>query len=223
MIGPHPVVNLVKRTLLAAAASLAAALAAGQEGPASPSPAAPAPAAWAFNASLNAYFVPQSHDYLDPVVMADRKGVHLEARYNYEALHTGSFWIGWDLHVGDALSLDFTPMVGGVFGDLDGVAPGYELTLSYGQFQLYSSGEYVFDASGSDGNFLYNWSQLSWSPWEWLQVGVVGQRTRAYESSLDVQRGFLVGFTRKNWTLTAFVFNPDLKTPTVVVTLGVTF
>jgi len=209
------------QTLVVAAAScLAATLAAGQEADA-PAAAKASAAPWAFNASLNAYFVPQQRDFLDPVVTADRKGVHLEARYNYEALDTGSLWVGWNLHFGDALSLDLTPMVGGVFGSLDGFAPGYELTLSYKKFQLYSSGEYVFDAAGKSGDFFYNWSQLRYSLWKWLEVGLVAQRTRAYKSELDVQRGVFVGFTRKNVNLTVFVFNPGWEDPTTVVTLGV--
>ena len=36
----------------------------------------------------------------------------LEARYNYEALETGSVWAGYDFNAGKKLVLDLTPMVG---------------------------------------------------------------------------------------------------------------
>jgi len=181
-----------------------------------------AEAAWALNASVNAYFVPDGRDYLDPVVTADHNALHLEARYNYEAYDTGSVWVGWNLHFGDALSLDVTPMVGGVFGALDGFAPGYSAELAYGKLALSSSGEYVIDATGTEGNFFYTWTQLTFAPWTWLQVGAVVQRTRAYETGLDVQRGFLVGFTYKDVNLVVNVFNPDRR-PTVVLAVGVAF
>jgi hypothetical protein len=49
------------------------------------------------------------------------------------------------------------------------------------------------------------------------------QRTRAYESDRDIQRGFLVGFSYTPVDLTTYVFNPDKDKPTVVVAAGVNF
>ncbi|HTY43317.1 MAG TPA: hypothetical protein VMH79_15715 [Thermoanaerobaculia bacterium] len=187
--------------------------------------AAPAgkPAAWALNASLYGYFPPEDVHYAQPTVMADHGALHLEARYNYEALKSGSAWVGWNLSAGKELTLNATLLAGGVVGDLRGVAPGYELTLTWKAFQLYSEGEYVFDTSDSSGDFFYNWAQLGWSPWEWLSVGLASQRTRVYHTSLDVQRGVFVGFTWKSLSLNVFVFNPGWKTPTVVSSLAVSF
>ncbi|HTR01981.1 MAG TPA: hypothetical protein VMN82_02210, partial [Thermoanaerobaculia bacterium] len=178
---------------------------------------------WELNASVYGYFPPEDYHYAQPTVTADRGALHLEARYNYEALRSGSAWVGWNFSAGDKLSLQATLMAGGVVGDLRGFGPGYALTLSYGKLQLYSEGEYIVDTDDSSGNFLYNWSQLGFSPWEWLSVGVVAQRTRVYRTGLDVQRGLFVGFTRGNLTLDVFVFNPGWETPTVVGALAVSF
>jgi hypothetical protein len=193
----------------------AAALAA-QEG-------APAEKAWEFNASIYGYFPPEDVHYAQPTVTADRGALHLEARYNYEALKSGSAWIGWNLKTGKELTLNATLMAGGVVGDLRGVAPGYELTLAWKAFELYSEGEYVIDTSDSSGNFFYNWAQLGWSPLEWLSVGLVSQRTRVYHTGLDVQRGLFVGFMYKSLSLNVYVFNPGWETPTVVTSLSVSF
>jgi hypothetical protein len=54
-------------------------------------------------------------------------------------------------------------------------------------------------------------------------VSLASQRTRAYQTSLDVRRGFFVGFTYKNVSLNVFVFNPGRETPTVVSSLAVSF
>jgi len=201
-------------------------LAAGPAAMAAQEPAAAAPAAekaWAFNASVYGYFPPEDVHYAQPTVMADHGALHLEARYNYEALKSGSAWVGWNLSAGKELTLNATLMAGGVVGDLRGVAPGYELTLSWKTLQLYSEGEYVIDTTDSSGNFLYNWAQLGWSPWEWLSVGLASQRTRVYHTGLDVQRGVFVGFTYKSLSLNVYVFNPDQATPTVVSSLAVGF
>jgi len=178
---------------------------------------------WEFGASLFAYFVPQDRDYVSPIVTADRGGLHLEGRYNYEGIHTGSVFVGWSFETGQKLKITATPIVGGVFGDTNGVAPGLELTVAWKKFELYSEGEYVVDFADSSQNFFYNWAQLSYSPLDWLTVGVASQRTRAYHTNLDVQRGLFAGFTRKNVSLNVYVFNLGWETPTVISSLAITF
>jgi hypothetical protein len=92
---------------------------------------------------------------------------------------------------GDKLRLDATLMAGGVVGDTRGAAPGYKLTLTYGRFEFYSEGEYVFDTDDSADNFFYNWAQLGYSPLDWLSNGLASQRTRTYQTELHIQRGAL--------------------------------
>jgi hypothetical protein len=163
---------------------------------------------WEFGAALFAYFVPEDSDFAMPILTADRGPLHLEGRYNYESLDTGSLFVGWNFETGSTLRLEATAMVGATFGDLEGVAPGYELTLSYDRFSLYDEGEYLVDLDDSDGNFLYNWLELNYVPLDWLRVGLVAQRTRAYETGLDVQRGLLAGVTYKNAEFAVYLFNP---------------
>ena len=186
-------------------------------------PAAEEPAGWEFNASVYGYFPPEDLHYAQPTVTADRGALHLETRYNYEGLKSGSAWVGWNVGVGDKLRLDATLMAGGVVGDTRGVAPGYELTLSYGRFELYSEGEYLFNTDDSADNFFYNWAQLGYSPLDWLSFGLASQRTRTYQTGLDVQRGFFVGFKYKSLSLNVYVFNPGWETPTVVSSLAISF
>ncbi len=179
--------------------------------------------AWSFGASLYTYIVPDSREFVQPTFSADRGWLHLEARYNYENLETGSAWIGYNFSVGNKLTFDVTPMLGGVFGNTTGVAPGYRFSLAYGRFELASEGEYVIDAGTRSGNFFYTWSELTYSPWDWLRVGLVAQRTKAYQTELDIQRGFLVGVAYKRIDVTTYVFNLGWTDPTVVLAVGVSF
>jgi len=178
---------------------------------------------WDLSASVYGFFPPEDRHYAQPTVTADRGALHLETRYNYEAFKTGSVWVGWNIAVGDKLRLEATLMVGGVFGDTRGAAPGYELTLSYGRFELYSESEFVFDTDDSGKNFFYNWAQLGYSPVDWLSVGFASQRTRTYQTGLDVQRGFFVGFKYRSLKLNVYVFNPGWEKPTVVSSIAVSF
>jgi hypothetical protein len=179
--------------------------------------------AWSFSASAYTYFVPDDRNYAQPTVTADRGWLHLEARYNYEAPDTGSAWVGYNFGGGETLAWEFTPMIGGVFGDTTGIAPGYKGSLGWWKLELYSEGEYVFDASSSSDSFFYNWSELALAPTEWFRFGMVTQRTRAYTAERDIQRGLLAGFAFKRMSLTGYVFNPDDDQPTFVLAVGLTF
>jgi hypothetical protein len=177
--------------------------------------------AWSFSVSGYMYFVPDDDDYFQPTVTFDHKWLHLEARYNYEDMETASFWAGYNFGGGEKLAWEFTPMLGGVFGNTAGVAPGYKGSLSWWKLELYSEGEYVFDSRDSSDSFWYNWSELSLAPVEWFRFGVVVQRTRAYEADRDTQGGLLFGFSYKKLDVTTYIFSPDQSDPTVV--LGATF
>ena len=180
---------------------------------------------WSFSASVLGYLVPDDRDFAQPTFRADRDWLHLEARYNYEELNTGSAWVGFnfDFSFDEELTFEFTPMIGGVFGELNGVAPGYEGTLSWWKLELYTEGEYLIEVDDHSDNFFYTWSELSLSPLDWFRFGLVVQRTKAYETDLDIQRGFLVGLSYEPVDFTAYVLNLGWDTPTVVLSLGVEF
>ena len=89
-------------------------------------------------------------------------------------------------------------MIGGVFGDTNGIAPGYKGSLSWRMLEFYSEGEYVFDTGSSSDSFFYNWSELTLAPVESFRFGLVTQRTRVYQTDRDIQRGLLAGFSFKS-------------------------
>jgi hypothetical protein len=178
--------------------------------------------AWEFSASVYFYQVVDDRNYAQPTLAADRGWLHLEARYNYEDIDTGSLWFGYNMSGGEALSWELTPILGGVFGATDGVAPGYKGSLGWRSLEFYSEGEYVFTSAAAD-RFFYNWSELTVSPLEWWRIGLVTQRTRAYETEREIQRGLLMGFSYKSLTSTIHVFNPDDTHPVVVFSASLAF
>ena len=179
--------------------------------------------AWEFSVAGYTYFVPDDSDYVQPTFTADRDWLHLEARYNYEALDTGSAWVGYNFSGGETVTWEFTPMFGAVFGATDGIAPGYKGSLGWKKLEFYSEGEYVFDAGESADSFFYNWSELTFAPVESFRFGLVTQRTRVYQTDREIQRGLLAGFSFKQLDVTGYVFNPDDEKPTFVLAVAVTF
>ena len=179
--------------------------------------------AWSFSVTAQTYFMPDAKNFVQPTFTADRGWLHIEARYNYEALDTGSAWFGYNFSGGTNLTWELTPMIGGVFGDTTGVAPGYKGSLSWKKLEFYSEGEYVFDTGSSSDSFLYNWTELTLAPVEWFRFGLLTQRTRVYKTDRDIQRGLIAGFSFKDVTLTAYAMNPDEDKPTFIFAVGVTF
>jgi hypothetical protein len=178
---------------------------------------------WSYSLAVAGYLVPNDLSYASPTFMADRDWLHLEARYNYENQRTGSAWLGYNFTVGDKVELAVTPMLGAVFGDMQGIAPGYEFSLVWKKLELLSDGEYVYDTRDSSASFFYTWNELVYSPADWFHAGFVAQRTRAYQTPLDIQRGFSVGVAHKNVDFTVYTFNAGWTDPTVVLNLSFSF
>ena len=144
---------------------------------------------WSFSASAYTYVVPDSQNYVQPTVAADHGWLHLETRYNYEGLHAGSAWLGYNFNGGKKLTWELTPMLGGVFGDTEGISPGAKGSLGWWKLELYGEGEYLIDPGDSSNSFAYLWSEFTLAPAAWFRFGAVTQRTRVYKSDRSIQRG----------------------------------
>jgi len=195
---------------------------AGAQTPAASASTPPA-TAWSFFASAYTYIVPDAANYGQPTVTADRGRLHLEGRYNYEAKQTGSVWAGYNMSGGSTVEWELTPIAGVVFGSTDGIAPGYKGSLAWRALGLYSESEYVIDTNTTSDSFLYNWSELTLAPSERIRFGLVVQRTRAYQTERDVQRGLIVGYSYRRAELTFCLFNPDDDKPTTAFSVGFRF
>ena len=87
--------------------------------------------AWSFSVTVTGTRVSDSQAFASSTFLADGKRLHLEARYNYENQRTGSVWTGYNLEFGHKVEMTFTPMVGGVFGRTNGIAPGYRFSATW--------------------------------------------------------------------------------------------
>lgn len=177
---------------------------------------------WNFGADANLYFFPGEFILL-PVFRADKNKLHLEARYNYEDLETFSGWVGYNFTGGKKIEYAITPMAGGVVGLSNGIAAGLEFTFTLNKFELYNESEYLFDVNTAENNFFYSWIDFTYAPKDWLWVGLSGQRTRLYQTDLDIQRGLLIGGGYKRFELTGYVYNVGFDDPFVLLTLSASF
>jgi hypothetical protein len=178
---------------------------------------------WSIRASAATYVLPYEENYVQPTVTADRGALHLETRYNYEDRQSMSAFVGWNLAFGEKVTLELTPMLGGVFGHTDGFIPAVEADFTWRWLEAYAEGEYVIDAHDSADSFLYNWSELSVWATHWLRAGAVAQRTRVFRTPREIQRGMLVGMSTSKLEGTFYLFNPGSDDQFIVVSIGVKF
>ena len=160
------------------------------------------------------------NNYASVIGTADRGPLHLEARYSYEAVDARSVFVGWTFSGGETLTWEITPLLGGVWGPLQALVPGVELSLAYRRFDFYLEGEYVDDA---DEPYTYAWSELGFAAQDWLRIGLAAQRTRIFGEDRDIQRG---PFAQVSWdrvTLGGFWFNPGADDQIFVGSIGVAF
>ena len=181
------------------------------------------PPSWRFEGAAYLYFVPESPDYVQPTLRVDHRLLHLEARYSYEDLLTGSAWVGVNAGGGAEVWWEITPMLGGAFGRTNGLALGYEGAVGFWKLELYSEGEYLFDFDPSADDFFFNWSEFTLSPFDWLRFGVMAERTRVFSSGRELERGLLAGVSWGPAFLTLHLLNPDDTRPVIIVAAGGTF
>jgi hypothetical protein len=165
---------------------------------------------WEVEAAVLWYIIPDDQ-FILPIVKADKGKLHLESRYNYEDRNTISFFAGYNFNGGKKLTYTITPMLGLVTGNSDGVAPGLEASFALGRFELYTEMEYLIEFNDKANSYYYNWTEFNFYPTDWLWFGISGQRTRAYQSELEIQRGLLTGFSWKQLSITGYLFNPWME------------
>jgi hypothetical protein len=205
-------------------ATLATAAALAQESaPGGRRASPPAKPSWEFALTAYPTQVRGGESYTSAIAAADRGRLHLEARYGYEATDSRSAFAGWTFSGGDAVTWELTPLVGGGWGTVRAFIPGLEASLAWGKLDFYVEAEFVRDRNETSDSYNYAWSELGYRPLEWLRIGAVGQRTRAYGGNREYQRGPFVQASFGPVTLGGFWFNPGSNDQVFVASLGATF
>jgi hypothetical protein len=175
---------------------------------------------WELSGSLLYSDPPGSEDRLTPILYGDRGPLHLELRYNYEDLETAALFAGWTFDVQGEIEGGVTPMLGGVAGDTDGIAPGLEFDLGWRRLAWYTEAEYLFDFEDRDDDFFYAWSTLTYGITDWLSAGLVTERSKLVDTDYSVQRGLALEFTAERLDFSLYAFNLGSDDSYAVVGLG---
>ncbi|WP_295675106.1 hypothetical protein [uncultured Mucilaginibacter sp.] len=128
---------------------------------------------------------------------------YIEARGNYEAINSGSLYFGKTFKKEALMSYSVTPMAGLVIGKFNGGSVGANITLDYKKLSFSSQSQYTFSIENQAGNFTYSWSDLTYQLKVWVAAGVSLQQTGGL-----LEKGILVRYIYKNFSIPLYVFNP---------------
>ncbi len=178
---------------------------------------------WAVSAAAYYYILPEEQNTTTLFLYVDYNSIHMEARYNYEDQQTISLFGGYRFETGKKLVLGATPLLGIVLGNTNAIAPGLEIDITWKIFDFYSENEYVFDFEGKENNYFYSWSELAVTPFTNFRTGLAADRTRLFQSELELQLGVFAQYSF--WKITAGMhyFNPFADEYFLIGTLAIDF
>jgi hypothetical protein len=93
------------------------------------------------------------------------------------------------------------------FGRTTGIIPALEAELGYGIADLYLESEYLIDLDESKWSFFYTWLELGVSPGDLFRVGLSAQRTRLFQTPLELDRGLFAQLTPDLGAVSLYAFN----------------
>lgn len=164
--------------------------------------------------------VQDDDDYLMPTIVLELSGWHFEGRRNYEEKNSSSLWIGYNFEFGNEIKLNLIPLAGVVIGSVAGAAPGLELEISYDILNVNIQSEYFFNAENIDDSFFYTWNEIGVTPIDWLNAGIVIERTRSYGADKDLQAGIYAGVSYSDFYFNTYFFDPDKIDRSMLFALG---
>jgi hypothetical protein len=153
----------------------------------------------------------QAYTYMPVMHIQDKRNWYAEARYNYEDLQTFSLYMGRSFTGDRDLKYTATPLLGGSVGRFKGVSAGLNLDLEYYNFYLSAQSQYSFSTNSLSEDFMYYWSEAGYQALNWLYAGISWQQTRGQYSGNLLEKGLLIGFSFKQFTVPVYAFTPFNK------------
>lgn len=196
---------------------------AGEATAGDPEPPMAASAPWSGTITAYPTVVRGGENYTSAIATANKGGLHLEARYNYESVGARSAFVGWNFSGGTEITWQVTPLIGGAWGATQAFVPGFEASVAWGAVDVYVEAELVRDNQTRTDSYTYAWSELGYRPFQWLRAGLAGQRSRAYSNDRNFQRGPFVQFNWGPAKIGAYWFNPGSNEQILVGMIGFEF
>jgi len=114
-----------------------------------------------------------------PQVWLYLKNYYLETRYNYENDKTVSLYFGKSYSNDKKINYEIIPMIGLVYGQMEGISPGFNLKIDYKRFTSSTQCQYTYDFIGKNKSFFWDWSNFYIKMNEHISLGCAIQINRS--------------------------------------------
>jgi len=145
------------------------------------------------------------------IYIQSAKKWYAEIRYNFAGTQNFSLYLGKTMSGGSNLSYSFTPLLGGVRGQFNGISTGLKMDLGYKAFFFSSQLAYSFSTDHYSESYYYNWSELCFQAIDWLHAGVSIQETHVFQTKRIFEPGLVVGLSFRQFSLPLYCFRPASK------------
>jgi hypothetical protein len=141
------------------------------------------------------------------------KDFYFEARYNYEDTRTFSIYAGKSFYPDKKEQIEITPLIGGVFGNLNGISPGLNFSASHKRFSTETQTQYTFDLKDPGNSFYWDWTNFSFGVYKNLGIGGSTQIYVPKTGEASALAGPMVNLTFKRFLFEAYSYNPWQEHP----------
>jgi hypothetical protein len=148
-----------------------------------------------------------------------KKGIYTEMRYNYDDLHTFSFYGGKTITGGNRIAYTITPMLGFSVGDFRSIAIASKMELSYRKLFVSAEIQYSHAFGNSQPSFFFTWPEAGIDFSEFFFAGLAAQYTIQREANY-FEPGLLMGINFKNFSIPFYIFNPFCNNSYLVLGLN---
>lgn len=135
-------------------------------------------------------------------------GWYTEMRYNYEEEQAIACSAGKTFFRQHTLSYSFTPMVGLVAGNLQGLSLGCNASLTYKGISFTSSIQHASCIENRRTHFIFSWSELGYEVTKQISAGFVLQQTCIYNTDGRWEPGMQLSISFASWTVPFYLFKP---------------
>lgn len=153
----------------------------------------------------------QTFAFVPVVYYQSAKNWYAEGRFNYEALNTMALYGGKTFAKAGVISYTASPILGVVFGEMNGGSAGLNLEADYGRFNFNTQSQYTFSVQQRTNNFVYSWSDLTYQAFKKLALGASLQQTKLYHANGAFDSGILLKPAYKTWSFPLYIFRPQSK------------
>jgi len=144
---------------------------------------------------------------ITPQVWTYADDFYLEGRLNYEDRRTVSLFCGKSFLAGKNEEWEIIPMVGGICGQFQGIAPALTCLHKSKWLKGFSQSEFAVSIIENGKNFFFNWTGITTPLLSNSGIGISWRWIALPNFSPAIDKGVMFSVQKKPFTIEGFAYN----------------